>query len=255
MPLEMPAITKNVRSFVNLLIIGCIAVASSCSVGASAQEASQQSKTTDQSATAKPAAARPQKAVNEKILPLVNSGYELINKGQFEKAIKPLEQAVKNDDQSITARRYLAFAQARAGRGKDALKNMQILAKQTTPGAYDWYIFGEAYMNAGAPTHARSCFNQAINYSPAYDAARAGVVRSDVQLKDFEDAIAKIQDGLGLTNDPNLRKYYASLYKVVSQAKVAETTPAPTATDGSSTDPMKTASEGSKPILIKPTGN
>jgi tetratricopeptide (TPR) repeat protein len=255
MPLEMPAITKHVRTFVNVLTIGCIAVASSSSVGASAQEASQQSKTTDQSASVKTPAARPQKAVNEKILPLINSGYELINKGQYDKAIKPLEQAVKTDDQSLPARRYLASAQARAGRGKDPLKTMQILAKQTTPGAYAWYIFGEAYMNAGAPPHPPSCFNQAINYRPAYDAARAGVVRSDVQLKDFEDAIAKIQDGLGLTNDPSLRKYYASLYKVVSQAKVAETTPASTATDASSTDPMKTASEGSKPILIKPTGN
>lgn len=255
MPLEMPAFTKNVRPFVSLLIIGCIAIASGCASSVSAQEANPQSQTTKNATeqTAKPAVtAAPAKTVNEKILPLIKTGYEFLSKGQYDKAIKPLSEAVKHDDQSITARRYLAFAQARAGKGGDALKNMQILAKQITPGAYDWYIFGEAYMNAGAPTHARSCFNQAISYSPAYDAARAGVVRSDVQLKDFEDAISKIQDGLGLTNDPNLRKYYASLYKVVSQAKVAETTPTATTDPGAQ---VQTAGEGSKPILIKPTAN
>jgi len=82
------------------------------------------------------------KLVNEKIVPLLNAGYESLSKGDFQKAEQTLEKAVTIDDSSISAKRYLAFAQLKNGNSLKALKTLQSLAKLTQPGPLDWYIFG-----------------------------------------------------------------------------------------------------------------
>ena len=206
---------------------------------------------------AKPTASSEQnpalKPVNEKILPLLNNGYELLSKGQYDKATQVLEKAVKADGESISARRYLAFAQVRNGDNLKALSNLQALSRLVTPGALDWYVFGEAYMGAGGLQHAKSCFNQALTFSPDYSAARGGLVKSQIRLKEFDEALSTVQDGINKTRDPQIRKYFSALYQNAAAQKEAArraliTSPVP---ESSTT----ATQEETGPVLIKPSND
>lgn len=193
------------------------------------------------------------KPVNEKILPLLNNGYELLSKGQYDKATQVLEKAVKADGESISARRYLAFAQVRNGDNLKALSNLQALSRLVTPGALDWYVFGEAYMGAGGLQHAKSCFNQALTFSPDYAAARGGLVKSQIRLKEFDEALSTVQDGINKTRDPQIRKYFSALYQNAAAQKEAArraliTSPVP---ESSTT----ATQEETGPVLIKPSND
>lgn len=69
------------------------------------------------------------------------------------------------------------------GSNMEALKGMQVLSKWWSR-SLDWYIFGQAYLGAGGPKHAKACFNQALTYSPDYDAARGGLIRALVSNRE-----------------------------------------------------------------------
>lgn len=157
--------------------------------------------------------------VNEKILPLINSGYALIGKGEYEKAIATLTKAVKLDPESVSARRYLAFALVRSGEFVSALSTLQTISKMSQPGPLDWYLFGEAYLGAGANKHARACFNQALSYLPNYDAARGGLVRCLMRMKKWEQAMTAAQEGLANAKESNAKKYFAALYQIAAKEK------------------------------------
>lgn len=190
------------------------------------------------------------KPVNEKILPLINAGYEQIGKGQYERAVQTLEKAVKADKESVSARRYLAFAQVMQGNNLDALKGMQVLSKMVTPRALDWYIFGQAYLGAGGPKHAKSCFTQALTYSPNYDAARGGLIRALVATGDYDGAVSAVREGLGQSKSADVKKYYTTMYSLVmAQKQASENSNISPPTE--STNPQQSEDEG--PILIKPT--
>ncbi|MBL0188617.1 MAG: tetratricopeptide repeat protein [Candidatus Obscuribacter sp.] len=190
------------------------------------------------------------KPVNEKILPLINAGYYQIGKGQYDKAVQTLEKAVKSDKDSVSARRYLAFAQVMQGSNMEALKSMQVLSKMVVPRSLDWYIFGQAYLGAGGPKHAKACFNQALTYSPDYDAARGGLIRALVATGEFDEAVTAIQEGLGRSKTTDVKKYYATLYSLVMARKQAAENP-DTTTQSEIYTPQQGEDEG--PILIKPT--
>ncbi|MBP6594561.1 MAG: tetratricopeptide repeat protein [Candidatus Obscuribacter sp.] len=190
------------------------------------------------------------KPVNEKILPLINAGYYQIGKGQYDKAVQTLEKAVKSDKDSVSARRYLAFAQVMQGSNMEALKSMQVLSKMVVPRSLDWYIFGQAYLGAGGPKHAKACFNQALTYSPDYDAARGGLIRALVATGEFDEAVTAIQEGLGRSKTADVKKYYATLYSLVMARKQAAENP-DTTTQSEIYTPQQGEDEG--PILIKPT--
>jgi len=190
------------------------------------------------------------KPVNEKILPMINLGYDQIGKGQYDKAVQTLEKAVKADKDSVSARRYLAFAQVMQGNSLEALKNMQVLSKMVTPRSLDWYIFGQAYLGAGGARHAKACFTQALTYSPNYDAARGGLIRALVAAGDFEGAVTTVQEGLGQSKSPEVKKYYATMYSLVMAQKQAAENPNITNQTVTSA-PQQSEDEG--PILIKPT--
>lgn len=190
------------------------------------------------------------KLVNEKIVPLLNAGYESLSKGDYEKAEQTLEKAVAMDESSISAKRYLAFAQLKKGSSLKALKTLQSLAKLTQPGPLDWYIFGEAYLSASAAAHAKSCFNQALTLSPEYSAARAGLIRSQIKLREFDEAFSTSQDALSKSTDPAIRKYFLSLYQrsynLKEAAKRTYSNPVP------ESEPVSQPQETS-PIMIQPT--
>ncbi|MBK8222250.1 MAG: tetratricopeptide repeat protein [Candidatus Obscuribacter sp.] len=244
----------NLEMTLAVLAAFLVTGAASAQNGAPTPGAAKDSHQRDESKTAASSEQNPaMKPVNEKILPLLNNGYELLSKGQYDKATQVLEKAVKADGESISARRYLAFAQVRNGDNLKALSNLQALSRLVTPGALDWYVFGEAYMGAGGLQHAKSCFNQALTFSPDYAAARGGLVKSQIRLKEFDEALSTVQDGINKTRDPQIRRYFSALYQNAAAQKEAArralmTSPVP---ESSTT----ATQEETGPVLIKPSND
>jgi len=157
--------------------------------------------------------------VNEKILPLIKEGYAFLGKGSYDKAIKVLKKAIAIDKDSISARRYLAYAEVQSGHAKDALGDMQVVAKLVQPNAFDFYLFAAAYYAAGGVKEAKDCYIEALRQNPAYDAARAGLVKTLAHEHNFEEALNIVQQGLMLTQDQKVKRYYTSLTKAVLDAQ------------------------------------
>ncbi len=191
------------------------------------------------------------KMVNEKILPLINEGYTALARGESDKAIKVLNRALQIDPESITARRYLAYAMVRSRAYTSALKQMQELNKLTEPSPFDWYIFGDAYFGAGAANHALSCYQQSLAQSPGYDAARGGAVKCLAEMGQFSKAMEQVDLGNAQTKDKVVKKYYAALKQGVIDAELYRRE----AFRGGSTEGVSqqaTDEVGHKPILITP---
>jgi predicted Zn-dependent protease len=168
----------------------------------------------------KPAA----KAVNEKILPLINDAYKEIGRGEASKAVKTLVKALTIDPDSITARRYLAFAMVQAKSYVPALSQMQKLSKITPMNAFDWYVFGEAYSGAGA------------------------VVKKGL----FAQALQQADKGVPYATDSVVKKYYASLRQGVLDAETYQKDSVRLgSTQGVGQELME--EQASKPVLINPS--
>ncbi|MDP3507739.1 MAG: hypothetical protein Q8T09_07085 [Candidatus Melainabacteria bacterium] len=192
------------------------------------------------------------KAVNEKILPLINDAYKEIGSGEAAKAVKTLVKALNIDPNSITARRYLAFALVQSKSYVPALTQMQKLSKITPMNAFDWYVFGEAYAGAGAVDHSLSCYEQALAITPAYHAARGGSVKALVRKGLFAQALQQADKGVPYATDQVVKKYYASLRQGVLDAETYQKESARFgSSQGVSQEMMD--EQASKPVLINPS--
>lgn len=250
--MDMSTRHSGTKITTSLLITGlCTVQAAQCAGGAptpGANPAKSETATQAQTQAQTQSTGSQPKLVNEKILPLINAGYEQIGKGDYEKAIATLTKAVKTDPESVSARRYLAFALVRSGDFVGALGALQTISKMSQPGPLDWYLFGESYLGAGANKHARSCFNQALSYLPNYDAARGGLVRCLMRMKKWEQAMTAAQEGLANAKDSNAKKYFAALYQIAAREKEesAKLSSGPTV----ETD-QEAAPEDSGPVIIQ----
>ncbi len=193
----------------------------------------------------------PVKMVNEKILPMINEGYAALARGESDKAIRVLNKALQVDPESVTARRYLAYAMVRSRAYTSALKQMQELNKLTAPSPFDWYVFGDAYFGAGATNHALSCYQQSLVLSPGYDAARGGAVKCLAEMGQFSRAMEQVDLGNAQAKDKVVKKYYAALKQGVLDAEVyRKESFRGGSTEGVSQQQMDEV--GHKPILISP---
>ncbi len=197
---------------------------------------------------------QPVKAVNEKILPLINDAYKDLNKGEATKAVKTLNKALTIDPDSITARRYLAFALVQSNSYVQGLSQMQKLSKITPMNAFDWYVFGEAYAGAGGLEHSLSCYQQALALTPGYHAARGGAVKALVKQGQFGKAIEQVDKGSTFATDKVVKKYYATLRQGVLDAELYQKDAARLGSNqGVTQEQME--EQASKPVLINPSMN
>jgi len=229
-----------------VLLAGLCLVPFSMCHSAAADEAAGQSLVT--SDNTQPAV----KPVNEKILPMINEGYAALARGESDKAIKVLTRALQVDAESVTARRYLAYAMVRSRAYTSALKQMQELNKLTEPSPFDWYVFGDAYLGAGAVKHALTCYQQSLVLSPGYDAARGGAVKCLAEMGLFSKAMEQVDLGNAQAKDKVVKKYYGALRQGVLDAELYRKESLRTgSTEGVTQQQMEEV--GNKPILIGPS--
>lgn len=151
-------------------------------------------------------------STNEKIYPLLGKAYDQLRNGKYDLAVNTLVQAVKTDRDSITARRYLAFALLKNGSSMEALDQMELVSRVVKPGPFDWYLFGEAYLAQGGYKEAEDCFKQAVALNPGYDAARGGLVNTYARTGKWQDGFTTLAEGMKLAKTANAKSYYKSLY-------------------------------------------
>lgn len=166
------------------------------------------------------AAAEP-KAISAELAPLLEKGYNQMKEGKYSGAVKTLTEAVKLDGDSITARRYLAFALVRDGQPLNSIKQMNLIVKQIKPTYFEWCTFGEAYLAAGGISQAQNCYEQALKEAPTSSYARSGLIRANVKSGNYNEALGIAEEGMKGSKDNNSYDYFKKLYAGVRSHMLA----------------------------------
>lgn len=155
---------------------------------------------------------------------LLQRAYHQLSSGEYSPAVKTLCGAVIADRDSLTARRYLAFALVQTGNPTGAIQQLQLVTRLVRPTAFDCYAYGEAYLHAGDYRLAEDSFKDALTLKPQLDAARGGLARTLALTGRFDDAIKLCQEGYWQSvRDQRLASYYRMLYQTIkgAQARLA----------------------------------
>lgn len=211
------------------------------------------------------------KTIDAELAASLDKGYKEMAKGDYSKAIKILGDAVKKDSDSVTARRYLAYALVKAGMSMAAIDQLNAITKLVKPTYFEWCTYGEAYLRAGGLDQAASCYKAAIALAPKADYAKSGLIRVSLQSKNYEEAMNLAKDGMKEAPDQQIYDYYKKLYAgvlaastqpqvtagasaPVVQATNATGTAAPAEGVTQETLIKRISSQGSRPIENHPGG-
>lgn len=170
------------------------------------------------SAPAKPA--RP-KMVSQTVGQLLQRGYEQMRKGNYELAVRTLAAAVHADPDSVSARRYLAFALMRNGSLHDAMYQLLTIQRMAKASPFDNYTLGEAYSKMGKLTEAEACFKEALKTNPNYDPARASLIKTLSSTGKYDEAFSECLTGYKAAKTEMLSRYYRILYQHVQEQKLS----------------------------------
>lgn len=168
--------------------------------------------------------ARPQaktKIVSSTVGQYLQKGYEQMRKGNYDAAVRILAAAVTADPDSVSARRYLAFALLRHGSLQEAMYQLIIIQKMAKATPFDNYTLGEAYSKMGRLKEAEACFRDALKSNPNYDPARASLIKTLSSVGKYDDAFAECLTGYKAAKTEMLSRYYRILYQNVQEQKLA----------------------------------
>ncbi len=153
--------------------------------------------------------------ISEELYKHLKTGYELVEKGAYDRAVKAFCQAVRADRDSITARRYLAYALLKSGVPDLALEQLSLISRMTTPNAFDFFLYGEAYYGMGQYKEAFGAFQKSLTAMPEFDAARGGVIKSLTLQGEFHQATNECVAGLNQAKNEASKKYYKTMLQCV----------------------------------------
>lgn len=170
------------------------------------------------SASSKPAKG---KVVSTALGQLLQRGYEQMRKGNYEAAIVILAAAVKSDPDSVSARRYLAFALMRHGSVQEAMYQLLIIQRMAKASPFDSYTLGEAYSKMGKLNEAENCFRDALKSNPNYDPARASLIKTLSSTGKYDEAFTECLTGYKAAKTEMLTRYYRILYQNVQEQKLS----------------------------------
>lgn len=167
-----------------------------------------------------PAKAKP-KVVSTALGQLLQRGYEQMRKGNYDAAVATMAAAVRTDPDSVSARRYLAFALMRNGRSQEAMYQLLIIQRMAKASPFDNYTLGEAYVKVGKMEDAAACFKEALKTNPNYDPARASLIKTLSSTGNYDEAFSECLTGYKAAKTPMLSRYYRILYQNVQEQKLA----------------------------------
>jgi tetratricopeptide (TPR) repeat protein len=159
--------------------------------------------------------------ISEDLYKHLEAGYLQVQKGSYDGAVKNFCDAVRTDRDSVTARRYLAYALVKAGAPELAVEQLSLITKMTSPSAYDSYLYGEAYYTAGQYKLSAEAYQKTLNLVPNFDAARGGLIKSLTLGGEFELAANECLNGLKQANDKVAKKYYQTMLACVQEIRSA----------------------------------
>lgn len=168
--------------------------------------------------------AKPQartKVVSATVGQYLQKGYEQMRKGNYDAAVRTLAAAVTADPDSVSARRYLAFALLRHGSLQEAMYQLILIQKMAKATPFDNYTLGEAYSKMGRLNDAETCFREALKSNPNYDPARASLIKTLSSVGKYDDAFAECLNGYKAAKTEMLSRYYRILYQNVQEQKLA----------------------------------
>ncbi len=168
-----------------------------------------------------PAKAGRPKVVSHTVGQLLQRGYEQMRKGNYELAVRTLAAAVTADPDSVSARRYLAFALMRHGSVHDAMYQLLIIQRMAKASPFDSYTLGEAYSRMGKLTEAEACFKEALKTNPNYDPARASLIKTLSSTGKYDEAFTECLTGYKAAKTEMLSRYYRILYQHVQEQKLS----------------------------------
>jgi len=172
-------------------------------------------------ANAATAAPAKRKVISSQLSLLLQRGYEQMRKGNYDGAVATLAAAVKSDPDSISARRYLAFALMRNGHSQEALYQMLIIQRMAKASPFDSYTLGEAYSKIGKLKEAEECYREALKASPNYDPARASLIKTLSSTGNYDEAFAECLTGYKGAKTEMMSRYYRILYQNVQEQKLS----------------------------------
>ncbi|MCW5823292.1 MAG: tetratricopeptide repeat protein [Cyanobacteria bacterium TGS_CYA1] len=161
------------------------------------------------------------KTIDKELAESLEKGYNQLAKGDYSKAVEVLSAAVKQDPDSVTARRYLAYALVKQGNSLAAIDQLNAITRLTKPTYFEWCTYGEAYLKANSLDQAASCYKAAISLAPKADYAKSGLIRVSMQGKKYEEAMNLAKDGMKEAANPQIYEYYKKLYSGVLAASAA----------------------------------
>lgn len=150
---------------------------------------------------------------------LIAKAYGQMKREEFVPAIRTLVSALKLDQDSLTARRYLAYALLRAGEPENALTQLILITRLAIPNAFDWYTFGEVYLAAGSYKQAEEAFKDALEKNPHMDGARGGLIKTFAQTGQYDKAMELIRQGYSQSRFPESKDYYRRLMSYVYELR------------------------------------
>lgn len=165
--------------------------------------------------------ARQARPVNPLMAKLLQKGYEELRKGKYDDAVKTMADAVRLDPDSVSARRYLAFALMRKGASQDAIFQLLTISRMTKATAFDNYTLGEAYSKEGKLTLAENYYRAVLRTNPNYDPARASLIKTLSSTGKYQEAFHECLTGYRNAKTEMLTKYYRILYQNVNEQKLA----------------------------------
>jgi len=168
--------------------------------------------------------ARPQpnaRIVSATVGQYLQKGYEQMRKGNYEAAVRTLAAAVTADPDSVSARRYLAFALLRNGSLQEAMYQLIVIQKMAKATPFDNYTLGEAYAKMGRMKDAEACFRDALKANPNYDPARASLIKTLSSVGKYDDAFSECLTGYKAAKTEMLSRYYRILYQNVQEQKLS----------------------------------
>ena len=189
------------------------------------------------------------KIISEQLAQELEKGYKEMQDGKYSSAVDTLSQAVKSDNDSISARRYLAFALVKAGHPVEALEQLNTITKMIKATNFEWCTYGEAYLAAGGYDQAETCYKEALKSAPESDYARSGLIRTAMLTGKSEDSMELAKEGMKKSKNRPLYDYYKKLYE---KAYLAEKNKNSAPVASASTTPAEGA-EAAKQAAAQPT--